>query len=271
MKAKLKYPGAKNRIADWICSYIPEHDVYVEGFGGSLAVFFNKEPSHIETVNDLDSDVYNFFKVLRNNGAELAEAIQLTPYSREEYENAYTDVKNISDIEKARIFSAKCWMGFGCGNLYRNGFRSGQQANSPNCAKQWNDLPEVLREAVSRLKNAQIENLPAIELIERYNTKDVFLYLDPPYLPGTRKTHLYKCEMKRQEHVELLEAIVKHPGKILISGYDNDLYNKYLSGWHKVQKQTQAEGGLKRTETLWMNYSDNQMSIEDYPEVMPYE
>lgn len=76
--------------------------------------------------------------------------------------------------------------------------------------------------------------------------------------------------MEDYEHEELLKALLKHPGKILISGYDNEMYNHYLTGWSKAYKSTTAENGLSRTETLWMNYSDKQMSIErDFPEVLP--
>ena len=124
-------------------------------------------------------------------------------------------------------------------------------------------------QAAMRLRGVQIENLTALEIIKRYDTPDVFLYLDPPYLPGTRKGHLYKYEMLETEHKELLKAVISHPGKIMISGYDNDLYNNMLVGWRKESIKTQAEGGLKRTETLWMNYRDSQMSIFDIPEVLP--
>lgn len=118
-------------------------------------------------------------------------------------------------------------------------------------------MPERILRSAERLKNAQIERLDAIELIHRYNTPDVFIYLDPPYMPGIRKSHLYKEEMTRDQHVELLEAIKDHPARIMISGYDNELYNSVLDGWEKKQKQTQAEKGIKRTETIWMNYQQN--------------
>ena len=108
--------------------------------------------------------------------------------------------------------------------------------------------------ATERLKGVQIENLPALELIKRYDTEDVFIYADPPYLHGTRKNYLYKHEMKDADHEKLLNVLVKHQGKILLSGYDNDMYNDILQGWNKVQKHTRAEGGRARTETLWMNY-----------------
>lgn len=262
MKAVLKYPGAKNRVTSWICEYIPKHDVYIEPYAGSLAVLFNKEPCHIETVNDLHGEVVNYFRVLRDDGAKLRNLIELTPYSRMEYERAYEITDN--DIENARRFCVRCWMGFGGSNLYKNGFRSGQQTNSPNPAKAWAKLPEIMRIASERLKSVQIECLPALELINRYDTEDVFMYLDPPYLHGTRKNYLYKYEMSNCEHEELLKTLIKHPGKILLSGYENELYSDYLVGWNKVQKYTRAEKGLGRTETLWMNYDiyqERQMSL----------
>lgn len=115
--------------------------------------------------------------------------------------------------------------------------------------------------ATERLKDVQIENLPAIELIERYNTEDVFIYADPPYLHGTRKNYLYKYEMDDADHIKLLETLIRHPGKVLLSGYDNDLYNSRLQGWKKVSKSTIAEGGAKRVETLWMNYDVGQEQL----------
>lgn len=256
MNAVLKYAGAKNRLAHWICSHMPEHNVYLEPYAGSLAVLFNKEPSHIETVNDLNNEVINYFQVLRDHGEELRNLIRLTPYSRDEYDRAYEKADN--DIERARRFCVRCWMGFGCSNLYKNGFKSGQQSNSPNPARAWAKLPETMEAAQERLKGVQIENLPALELISRYDTEDVFIYIDPPYLHGIRKNYLYKHEMEDHEHEELLRKLIKHPGKILLSGYENEMYNDYLSGWKKVQKNTRAERGLPRTETLWMNYDIGQ-------------
>lgn len=260
MNTVLKYPGAKNRLANWICSFIPEHEVYCEPFFGGGAVFFNKPRCHIETINDLHGEVVNYFKVLRDNGQELLELIDITPYSREEYDKSYELVESDSDLERARKFCVRCWQGFGCANLYHNGFKSGQQKKSPNPAKSWDKLPGTLFEAKERLKGVQIECLEAMELLKRYNTEDVFIYLDPPYLLDTRKGYLYKHEMSREQHIDLLEMIKNHPSKIMVSGYDNDLYNEYLVGWNKEQKKTNAEQGIERVETLWMNY-DIQMKL----------
>lgn len=261
MKCILKYPGAKNRIANWICEFIPAHQVYVEPYFGSGAVFFNKMPTKIETLNDLDDNVVNYFRVMREHPEKLAQILSLTPYSRTEYEKSYIVCDDDSDMEKARKFAVRCWMGFGC-TRYKNGFRSSQQTNSPRITKAWREFPDRIISAGDRLMNAQIENLPAIELIKRYNTHDVFIYADPPYLSGTRKGYLYKHEMTDKDHVLLLEALLEHPGKILLSGYDNDMYNNMLYKWNKVQRKTQAEHGLVRTETLWMNYEIGQVELK---------
>lgn len=261
MNTVLKYPGAKNRLAPWIIKHIPEHTVYLEPFFGSGGVFFNKKPATIETINDLNADVVNYFKVLRTNPEELISLLELTPFSRDEYYNAYEEEAS-SDVEKARRFAVQCFMGYGCSNNYKNGFRSSQQGNSPRTTNAWNKLPETLRAATLRLKDAQIENLQAVELIKRYNTPDVFIYADPPYLKSTRKSNLYKHEMSDEQHIDLLKALLLHPGKVLLSGYENKLYDSILLGWNKVYKDTTVENGLKRTEVLWMNYDVGQIKLE---------
>lgn len=264
MKAVLKYPGAKKRVAKWICSYIPKHNVYLEPFAGSLAVLFEKERSHIETVNDLDGEIVNFFRVIRDYPEELKRKIALTPWAREEYKNAYTHTPTEDIVERARKFCVRCWMGFGCGNLYQNGFKSGQQSHSPNPAAAWALLPETMELARKRLRGVQIESLLATELLKRYDTKDVFAYLDPPYLKEVRKNYLYTYEMSDKEHEELLILARMHKGKIMISGYDNEMYNDILKGWTRTEKSTCAENGLKRTEVLWMNYQTGQMNLNDF-------
>ena len=187
--------------------------------------------------------------------------LEMTPYSRDEYYGSRENLDKDTDIEKARKFAVRCWMGYGASNSYFSGFRSSQQTRSPYTTKEWRNLPERLLAAGERLKNAQIENLPAIELIRRYDTPDVFMYVDPPYLHGTRKNYLYRYEMEDDEHIELLKLLVEHPGKVLLSGYDNDLYNQILIGWRKVSKKTQAEAGIPRVETLWMNYEIGQVEL----------
>jgi DNA adenine methylase len=208
----LKYPGAKCRVADWIVGFIPENKVYLEPFFGSGAVFFRKKESRIETINDIDDDVVNFFKVVRNNPGELERLLSNTPWSRVEYDNAYTNAQKNSCEERARKFAVKCFMGFGCGNRYRNGFRSSHTNNSPSTAKVWEQVPELCEIYTGRLRHAQIEHTDALKLITSYNNEDVLIYADPPYMPGTRKPYLYNNEMTADEHRRLLEVLLAHRG-----------------------------------------------------------
>ena len=165
MKAILKYPGSKWRIADYIASLFPKHKVYLEPFFGSGAVFFKKEPSYIETINDIDGCIVNFFKVCREHPLELAAAINLTPFSREEFINCY----ELSDdpIEQARRTVVRFHQSFGTSNSSKNSWKNTQVARGPRCATLWNYLPDCVIECCLRLKNAQIENTDAIELIKR--------------------------------------------------------------------------------------------------------
>lgn len=267
LRSVLKYPGSKGKIVKWLCSLIPEHDVYLEPFFGSGTVFFNKQKARIETINDLDGNVVNYFKVIRDHPQELMDALSLTPFARDEYEAAYLLNNLDDDVEKARKFAVKCWMGFGCGNLYKNGFRSTQQGNGPRTTHVWSLLPDIIRMSADRLLDAQIENLPAVELIKRYDTPDVFIYADPPYLGTLRKPYLYPHDMRtEEEHIELLTALKAHPGKVLLSGFDNGLYDSYLEGWHKETRASQAEKGVRRIECVWMNYElpeTGQLSFND--------
>lgn len=262
MKSMLRYPGSKWRIAEWIISHFPKHKSYLEPFFGSGAVLFNKSASNIETVNDLNGDVVNLFKVIRENPEALAGAVYFTPHSREEYERAWNDSPE-KDVEKARIFLVK--------SLQSHGFRSYKKSGWKNdiagrerayAARHWNELPDIIWEAAERLKQVQIEQMDAIELIKRFNHPEVLIYADPPYLLSTRTGKQYDFEMTTEwEHCRLLEALMDHKGYVVLSGYDSELYNEYLKEWSKAEIQSNAEKGLYRVETIWMNYQDNQLKL----------
>lgn len=253
MKTVLNYPGSKQMIKDWILSYIPKHTVYVEPYFGSGSIFFDKDRAKIEVINDIDQDIYNYFKVIRDKPNEIIEQIMFTPFSIEEYHNSRIINENDNDIEKARKFAIRCYFGIGNSAVYKSGFRRSKSATSSNKAKTWSMLPEQLQEATEKLKFAIIENDEAINIIKKYDNEDVFIYCDPPYVLSTRKEHLYNYDMTDEQHMELLEVLKNHKGKILLSGYDNDLYNTVLKGWHKETIVTNSERG-RRVECLWMNY-----------------
>lgn len=253
----LRYPGSKWRIAEWVIKHMPEHHSYVEPFFGSGAVLFNKQPARIETANDLDSNVTNLFEVIRNNADKLAQVVYDTPFSRELYDTAYT-IEPHTALEKARLFLLKCWQGYG---FRSNGYKVGWKRDicgreAAYAVKNWNRLPGWILDVQDRLKEVQIENRPALEVIDSFNKKGVLIYCDPPYVLGTRTGKQYKHEMNDQDHKNLLDALLDHKGFAMISGYDNKIYNEKLQGWSKYAIATTAERGLPRTEYLWCNWAD---------------
>lgn len=255
MKSILHYPGSKKRIAPWIIENMPEHHSYLEPYFGGGAVLFEKEPSKIETINDLDGEVVNFFRVIRERTEELIREVVYTPYAREEYDRAYSKEIPRSDVERALHFAIKSLMGHGFRTCEKTGWKKdvyGREA--AYTVKHWNNLPEAIEEAATRLKYVQIENRPALDLIKAFDHDNVLMYIDPPYVLSTRGRRQYRFEMENQDHEKLLQVVTRSSAKVMLSGYDNDLYNDYLSEWRKEQIPARAQNSMPRTETLWMNY-----------------
>lgn len=258
MRPVLKYPGAKWRLAPWIISHMPPHESYLETYAGSLAVLLRKQPSRIETVNDLDGDIVNFWRVCRERPDELAVALSLTPWARAEFESARNDAPDdIDDVERARRFAVRCWMAYGS-SARSTGWRHTKAKaphGGPACGRIWDAMPSAVQEASLRLRHVQIEHKDAVELIRAYNGGNVLIYADPPYLLYTRTGAYYHHEMTDADHEEMLRALLAHEGPVLLSGYDNDLYNDMLlpQGWVRDTKQTAAEKGVRRVESLWCN------------------
>jgi Site-specific DNA methylase len=256
MRTLLRYPGSKQRLAPWIISQMPKHHSYLEPYAGGIAILLNKEPSRIETINDLDDDVINLYRVIREKREELIEKIVFTPYARAEYDNAFPEnPEGLSDVERAKNFLIRSGMGHGFRLCEKTGFKRDVYAREAAYAvRYWNDLPDVITNVAQRLKMVQIEHKPAVELIKAFNHSNVLIYGDPPYVMSTRSRKMYRHEMSDQDHVELLEALLLHTGPVMLSGYDNEIYNEYLQGWRKISTPARAENSLPRTEVLWMNY-----------------
>ena len=254
MNALLNYPGAKWGMAAEIVSLMPPHRSYLEPFFGSGAVLFNKHPSAIETVNDIDGDIVNFFRVLREQPDRLAEAISLTPYAREVFDDAHANL-GTDDFERAYRFSIRCKMGHGFKTYQKTGWK--MDVAGRQCAYavgNWNRMPKDLHEAAQRLKRVQIENRPALDLIRRFNYENVLIYADPPYLLETRGGKMYRHEMTEQDHVDLLDALKQHKGSVIISGYPSEMYDLELTGWSRITRKSYNQNAEQRTEVLWCNF-----------------
>lgn len=264
MKAVFKYPGSKWSIARWIINFFPDHHSYLEPFFGSGAVLFNKPRSNIETVNDLDGNVVNLFEWIRKDPERLAHEIYYTPYARQIYEEAVTAVPEDS-FERAVNFYVRLNMGYG---FRTNGWKVGwmndvQGRERAYASWNWCNLPEKILQAAERLRGVQIECKPAEDVIERFNHPNVLIYNDPPYVLGTRRMKQYRYELDDKGQNDLLDVLLEHKGPVLISGYDNDLYNDRLKGWHKEYTTCYSQACRKTREVLWMNYEPvNQMELK---------
>jgi DNA adenine methylase len=259
----LKYPGSKWKIADWIISHFPPHTTYLEPFFGSGAVFFTKKPSKVETINDIDGNVVNLFQVIREQPEELARLIEFTPWARDEYYASYEPIDD--PLEKARRFLVKCWQGYGTDLSHKVGWNNTKRGSlrvSKN--NEFQKLPQNILHTAERLKHAQIENRPALELIQEYNYPEVLIYADPPYIFDTRSGgKRYENEMIEEEYIELLEALKQHKGPVILSGYQSDLYDRILQDWDKEVIETIAVSGGQRQEVIWMNFDNPNISLFD--------
>lgn len=259
INAVLKYPGSKWFLSDWIISQFPQHHSYLEPFFGSGAILFRKARSHIETVNDLDGDVVNLFDCIRSDPEHLAREIYFTPYARAVYEQAYQTIP-CNAFERARNFYIRCNMGHGFRTTGEKvGWKNDVQGRERSYASQeWCRLPDRIMQAAERLRGVQIENMPAVQLIQRFNYENVLIYCDPPYVLSTRHGKQYRCEMSDNDHMELLQVLKAHKGPVIISGYDTPLYNDLLWGWHKRDAVSHSQICTRKQEMLWMNYEPMQ-------------
>ncbi|HEA67560.1 MAG TPA: DNA adenine methylase [Desulfobacterales bacterium] len=266
----MRYHGGKWRIAPWIISHFPKHKTYVEPYGGAASVLLRKRRSSGEVYNDLDGDVVNLFRVLRSplQREQLIESIRYTPYARSEFQVAFEPADDAGNIERARRLLVRAEMGFGSAGATRGktGFRCQTHAHldrdPPGRSVQmvWADKVNVLKKVATRFQGVMIENRPAMEVISYWDHQEKTLfYIDPPYLPGVRDSHThraYRHEMSDDQHVELLKELCALRGMVVISGYQSDIYNSLLSGWHTEGRSVSAagnRGSVVRVERLWMN------------------
>jgi DNA adenine methylase len=257
-----------------IAALLPEHSHYVEPYCGSLTVLFAKPPSAHETVNDLDGDVMNFWRVLRERPEDLARVCALTPHSRGEWKDCES-IGVVDDLERARQLWVRLTQSR-TGRLRRTGWRhyvapAGSGTNMPGYLDAYVDR---MAPAAERLHRVSLECLPALTIIEKYgHSPEVLLYCDPPYLGSTRaQDRAYRYEMMADsDHEELARALHACKSAVVVSGYASDLYDRELyAGWdrHTIPSST-GQGGTwqERTEVLWSNRPLGVTPTLDFEEV----
>lgn len=265
IKPPFTYFGGKTRIAEKIAALLPAHEHYVEPFAGSLAVLLAKQPSAMETVNDLDGDLMNFWRVLRNQPEDLERVCALTPHARAEAQQAeWDDREDLDDLECARRLWVRLTQCRGGHTQRRTGWRYYQDPRGSHSS-----MPDYLdaytgriAAAAARLRGVSLECLPAIEVVERYGRHPgCLIYADPPYLGSVRtwtNDVAYGHEMYAEDqHQELAAALTATRAAVVLSGYDSQLYAELYDGWHRREiaafTGNATAGDRHRTEVLWSN------------------
>ena len=262
--------GGKYSHLKWLAPLLPHTHNFCEPFAGSAAVLLNREPSKVETYNDLDGEVVNFFRELRDNHDQLIKAISLTPFSREEFALACEfETVNVSSLERARRFYVRA-------RQVRTGLAQtasvGRWANCKGTSRagmsgavsRWLGGVDMLESIAERLLRVQIENRPAIQVIKTYDAEETLFYCDPPYLHSTRgDKNAYKFEMTDEEHLALAKTLNQVKGLVAFSNYDSDFFDDVFpqDKWFKTYapEKTIHSTKQKRQEVLWTNYDPKQI------------
>lgn len=264
--------GGKVAHLDFLLPHFPRGPLYhfIDVYGGSAVVVLNADNDYrIKTYNDIHSEIVHFFQVLRDNGRELHRQILLTPYSREEYIQAFSPEPIEDELERARRFFIRTQMS-------RNGqsMECARVNSTPNwsyniretrkqtaiAVNRYQNRARALRKTIEGLLNIQIENLPALKLIEKYDNEYTFFYLDPPYVHGTRSNwYKYDYEMTDDDHRELAEVLQGIEGKAMVSGYKSDLYDEIFKGWNRIEDEPYMSPTSKtvKQECIWLNYQSD--------------
>lgn len=261
----LRYFGGKWRIAPWIISHFPPHEIYTEAFGGAASVLLRKQRADQEIYNDLDSELVTIFRVLRSPRAEeLISAIALTPFSRSEFELSYQEDTD-DDVEIARRLIVRSFFGHGGGlSIVRRptAFRSVNRKVGNAPIRPWANYPSALHAIVERMRGVTIENKHAIDVLLSQDRPGALHYVDPPYVMATRSEkrnlgrahHGYRHDLQERDHLDLLTALQSLKGRVVLSGYPCELYDSALSGWTRRERATRDDRANSRIEVLWMNF-----------------
>lgn len=250
----LRWHGGKWKSAPWIIGHFPPHRVYTESFGGSAAVLMRKPRAVMEVYNDLDNDVVNLFRVLRERGPQLTELVRLTPAARQEFDDCLAPTND--PVEAARRFLVRSALGHGG---KKEGFRPGsankRRGHEVHPAREWANYADAIPAISARLRSVTIEKRPAIDVMAQHDGPDTLHYVDPPYMPETRAAPEigYAVELDVAGHRSLITALRKLSGMVVLSGYPSELYCRELADWKYEEMPARDDRARERTEALWRN------------------
>jgi DNA adenine methylase len=273
----LKWHGGKHYLASKIVALMLPHLHYVEPFFGGGAVLFARDPDDprlfagdvaqlhgvSEVVNDINSRLINFWRILQDPECfeQFRRTVEAIPLARAEWERAHHHAYGHDSLADAVAFfvdarQSRSGLMQGFTPLTRNRTRRQMNGN----ASEWLSAVEGLPAVHARLRRVVIENLPALELIQREDTPWTCFYCDPPYLHSTRTaTQAYCYEMSEADHQALLDVLLHCEGQVMLSGYPSELYDRALADWtrHTFDMPNHAAGGDtkgRETEVLWCNF-----------------
>lgn len=254
-----RYLGGKFRIGPWVIQKMPPHRVYVEAFGGSAGIMLQKPRAAVEVYNDLDGDVVSFFRTVRDPELRrrLIEAVELTPYSRAEFREAWESASN--PVERARRLLIRSQMGFGAAGATKNrtGFRAYSGTGTCKDRQVWTSMPDRISAVGVRFTGVVIEQRDALQVMRAHDSAETLHYVDPPYIHGVRVgVRYYRHEMTDAQHLELLRGVMELKGMVMLSGYMSDMYATHLREWGLCRRRARIagrRGTAIRTECLWIN------------------
>lgn len=256
----LRYHGGKFRAARRLIALMPPHRTYVEPYMGAASVLLAKPRAFSEVVSDLDGEVVNVFRVLRDPSlaSRLKEQLALTPFSRDEFEAAYRPARD--RVERARRMIIRSFMGFASASSnasHVTGFRADSKKSGTTPAHDWSHYPEVIPAFTARLAGVVIERRDALRVIASHDGPETLHFVDPPYVLSTRRVRLrnaaYRHDMTDEDHARLAEALHAARGMVMLCGYEGPLYDTLYKGWERLQYRAWADGAQARTECVWFN------------------
>jgi len=265
MRSPIRWFGGKGPMARRIVSLFSPHHIYVEVFGGGASVLFAKEPSPVEIYNDLDSGLVSFFRVLRDpkQFEEFHRLVSLTPYARQEFLDCRKSWENQTNpVQRAYqwyVVARQSFSGYFGGSWSHT--KTISRRNMAQVVSGWLSAVDRLSEIAERLLCVQIEQNDWRIILKAYDRPDTLFYLDPPYIPETRRAGKYAHELTLEDHSELVEQILVLQGKVVISGYEHPIYEPLeVAGWERYDIKVScfttnaaiSKRRSSRIETLWV-------------------